>query len=82
MNTFSDFMEMQYVESSVIRRIGYDEDHELLRVEFVSGAVYDYFNVPWIVADQFLSAPSRGSFYNDLIRDVYEFQKSGLRKSA
>ena len=39
--------------SSVVRRFEYAPDTQTLRVIFVSGAVYDYFDVPPQVADAF-----------------------------
>ena len=35
-------MERQYVSSSNIASIGYDPDNQVLEIEFLSGAVYQY----------------------------------------
>jgi KTSC domain len=37
--------------------------------------VYIYYAVPQQVVDAFMSAPSKGSFYNRDIRNVYRFSK-------
>jgi hypothetical protein len=57
-------MNVTAVESATITAIGYDEGLGLLRLEFRSGAVYDYFGVPGAVHDALLRAPSivRGCF--------------------
>ena len=39
-------MEMQFVDSSTIERIGYDANSSTLRIEFKSNRTYDYSNVP------------------------------------
>lgn len=36
-------MERQYVSSSNIASIGYDPDNQVLEIEFLSGAVYQYY---------------------------------------
>ena len=36
-------MERQYVSSSNIASIGYDPDNLVLEIEFLSGAVYQYY---------------------------------------
>ena len=44
-------MERQYVSSSNIASIGYDPDNLVLEIEFLSGAVYQYYDVPQSVYD-------------------------------
>ena len=41
-------MERQYVSSSNIASIGYDPDNQVLEIEFLSGAVYQYYDVPQV----------------------------------
>lgn len=60
--------------STAIRFISYDEDAERLSVTFVTGRLYLYERVPREVYEKFLSAPSRGSFFNSEIRDRYEYR--------
>lgn len=63
---------MPKVNSSAISRIEYDDNTSTLRIWFVeSGGPYDYRRVPRTLYDRFLSAPSKGSFFNDYIRDQY-----------
>ena len=49
------------VESATLRAIAYDESLGLLRLEFRSWAVYDYFGVPAVVHEALLRAPSIGA---------------------
>lgn len=64
---------MPDVESSVIRRVEYDEDERALLVTFTSGLTYRYANVPEIEYDALLGAPSKGVFFNERIKDRYPF---------
>lgn len=73
---------MQFIKSSLLRRAGYDEEAEVLRIEFQSGAVCDYLGVPWIVADQLLETPFAAKFYNDLVRDIYPHTEQDFRKAS
>lgn len=68
-------MERVLVTSSNIRSIGYDRQSATLEVEFTSGDVYRYFDVPEHLYQQFLQAPSYGQFLNDNIRYSYRYQK-------
>ena len=63
------------VISTNIRSIGYDPQSAVLEVEFTSGDVYQYFNVPDHLYQQFLRALSHGQFLNDNIRYSYRYQK-------
>jgi len=66
-------MRRQHVASSAISSVGYDERSSVLEVQFESGAVYDYFDVPPKVYQDLLKAPSKGSFVSRRIRDQYPF---------
>jgi hypothetical protein len=57
--------------SSVIADFKYEPGRERLIVVFVSGRVYEYFDVPADVVAAFQSASSKGSFFNTCIRDCY-----------
>jgi hypothetical protein len=66
-------MNVTRVESSTLATVGYDHDHELLHLEFCSGVVYQYFAVPAAVHEALLAAASKGSYFNQAIRDRYRF---------
>jgi hypothetical protein len=64
-----------HVESSSIASVGYDAAEVTLEVEFVTGRVYRYIGVPAWLHDAFLAAPSKGQFFNTLIRDRYIYDE-------
>lgn len=53
-----------FVDSSNIEGIGYDDDRQELHVWFLSGSYYIYSEVPRQIFDDFINAPSKGSFLN------------------
>jgi len=59
------------VTSSNIVSIGYDVDTRTLEVEFNSGAVYQYSNVPEDVYNELISASSIGAYFASGIKYVY-----------
>jgi KTSC domain-containing protein len=63
------------VSSSLIAAIGYDEDCEMLEVEFASGALYRYHGIPAEVFDALYAARSKGKFFNEHIRDAYPWEQ-------
>ena len=69
-------MERQPVESRLIRSVGYDLTDSVLEVELLAdGRVYRYFDVPYSVAEELISAESKGSYFNEHIRDMYAFEE-------
>lgn len=65
------------VASTNIASIGYDEASETLEVEFASGSVYQYYNVPAHLHEQMMMAGSKGQFLNAYIRNAYPFSRVG-----
>ena len=65
------------VISSNIRSVGYDQPSAVLEVEFTSGDVYRYFDVPEHLYHELMSASSKGQFLNDNIKYGYRYQKVG-----
>lgn len=53
-------MERVFVDSSMIKSIGYSEKDMVLEVEFSKGYVYRYFDVPQNLFDDVMSAKSLG----------------------
>ena len=66
-------MRRRHVDSSAISSVGYDEGSSVLEVEFSSGAIYDYYEVPSKVYQDLLNAASIGSFISHRVRDRYPF---------
>ena len=68
-------MDWQYVESSNIEAVAYDEDKEELFIQFKNGAVYKYLDVPYNIYNDLLNADSKGQYFYHYIRKggyVYE----------
>ena len=61
--------------SSVIRDFAYDAAARRLDVEFVTGRLYSYFDVPELVAMRMRKAVSKGTFFNRRIRGAYRFAR-------
>jgi hypothetical protein len=59
------------VRSSNIRSVGYDGQTLTLEVEFHNGTLYQYSGVPAAVHVGLLSAPSKGTYFHDHIRDRF-----------
>jgi hypothetical protein len=68
-------MERQPVSSSNLTSVGYDGGSEILEVEFKNGNIYQYYNVPQVMFDALLQAPSVGSFFNANIRNFFSCAK-------
>lgn len=66
-------MTLETVESDVIHAIGYADDVSILEIIFNNGSIYQYRNVPREVFDQFMSADSKGNYFQDNIRDEFEY---------
>jgi hypothetical protein len=61
--------------SSVIAAIIYNSALSTLRIIFVSGAIYDYKNVPEKVYQAMKASDSKGTYLNEHIKGNYEFEK-------
>jgi hypothetical protein len=57
------------VSSTELASIGYEEANSVLEVEFRKGGVYRYFEVPVEVFKELMAAPSKGSYFNRVIRE-------------
>ena len=64
-------MEREMVASSTILSVGYEVASETLEVEFKSGGLYQYYNVPESVFHDFMASDSKGKFLNVYIRNSY-----------
>lgn len=63
------------VRSSNIASIGYDASGSILEVEFVTGAVYQYYKVPQAVYEGLMSASSHGTYLVRYVKDVYQYRE-------
>lgn len=68
-------MERNYVASSNITSIGYDEPSQTLEVEFLNNSVYQYYNVPQGLYEQLMQEGSKGRFLNTYIKNAYPYSR-------
>ena len=68
-------MERIPVESSNVESVGYDDEDQILEVEFKSGEIYHYFDVPEGYFEGLVSARSVGGYLAEEIKGVYDYHK-------
>ena len=73
-------MERQYVESSMITSIGYDEDNSILEIEFNSGVVWQYPDFPEYMWNEFQSSESKGKYFQRIFSEANWSQKLNLHR--
>ena len=61
------------VSSRMLRSVGYDRRTSTLELEFTSGKLYQYFDVPEAVHVELMNAPSLGGYFNGRIRGAYRW---------
>lgn len=66
-------MTLETVESDVIHAIGYADDLHILEIIFNNGGIYQYRNVPREVFEQLMRADSKGAYFQENIRDEFEY---------
>lgn len=70
-------MQRYSVASSNISSIGYDPGTETLEVEFLSGSIYQYYNVSQNTYDELMNSGSKGRFLNTYIKNAYPYSRVG-----
>ena len=66
-------MNMVSVESSNLKKVGY-EDNKLF-LEYGSGAIYEYADVPIKLYEELLTSESKGKFVNTCVKGKYVFKR-------
>ena len=61
--------------SSVIKKYFYKPELKILTIVYVSGAVYDYLEVPQNIFDDFRAAFSKGTYLNKNIKPNFRYEK-------
>ena len=61
-------MSREPTDSSVIASMGYAAARRILEIEFHSGDIYDYFDVPKEEYAAFRSAESKGTYLNQTFK--------------
>jgi hypothetical protein len=63
------------LDSRAIASAGYDEPSRTLELEWRSGRIYQYLDVPPGAYRFFLRAPSKGGFFSRMIDGRYAFRE-------
>jgi hypothetical protein len=69
-------MQRRPVSSSAVRSVGYDAAGRTLEVEFASGDIYLYFDVPPELHEGLMAAGSVGTFVNKHVRENFRYVKT------
>lgn len=69
-------MERQYVDSSMAASIGYDSENSTLEIEFKTGDVWQYYDVPENVHQELISG-SIGRYFQTNIKSQYRENRVG-----
>lgn len=63
------------VNSSNLRSVGYDSISKILEVEFHTGTVYQYFDVPDAIHQGLMSASSHGRYFYYTVRYKFRYRR-------
>ena len=61
------------LQSTILASAAYDNRRAILQLEFRSGAVYRYLQVPEGIYQDLLQAASHGAYFNHAIRDRFPY---------
>lgn len=64
-------MELIDVDSSMIKKVGYDDVTKNLVIIFHNNSAYRYLNVPKEVYESLLKVESSGRFFHSMIKNKY-----------
>lgn len=78
----SGLIERTPVKSSDLASVGYDAKIRVLEIEFHSGGIYRYHEVPREIFERLLAAESKGRFFAGQIRNRFRFERIKPRASA
>lgn len=67
-------MHRDQLPSTSLKSVGYDEEQEILEVEFCNGEIHQYLNVPCGTYQALLSSESKGAYFTNNIRGMYEYR--------
>lgn len=69
-------MQRTPLNSSMLAYVGYDGERRTLELGFSSGGIYAYLRVESEIHEGLRRAPSAGRYFNERIRDRYEFERT------
>ena len=78
----SAFLDRKPVESSDLASVGYDERRLVLEIEFRSGGIYRYHEVPKETYSGLMGSQSKGRFFAKNIRGQFRHERLKPRSSA
>lgn len=64
------------IDSANILKVGYDEEQQVLEIEFKLTVIYHYFEVPLDEFVAFMKADDLEAFYFEFIQCKYHFEVS------
>ncbi|MCH9687202.1 MAG: KTSC domain-containing protein [Deltaproteobacteria bacterium] len=70
-------MERKPVQSKAILSMGYDQIEQVLEIEFGTGRIYQYLDVPEELYAWILRAPGKGALFNRLVEGKFRFRRLG-----
>jgi hypothetical protein len=70
-------MTRHWDERSAVRSVSFERPTHTLRVQFESGAMYDFADVPERIYDELAHAPERDAFFRENVRDEYAATRVG-----
>ncbi len=70
-------MNRESVQSSMILSLGYEADTSTLEVEFNSGAIWQYYDVPESVYYDMINSGSLGKYFHANIKGQYTESQVG-----
>lgn len=62
------------VDSSNVKAFRYNAGTRVLQIQFVSGRIYGYKDIPQNIVDEFASSDSKGKFVNSSIKHNYSLE--------
>ena len=71
---------MHTFSSTSVAAAAYNASARLLQIQFCSGTVYQYSEVPPETYRQLLQAPSKGTYFNQAIRGRFQYARVVARQ--
>jgi len=65
-------MEMTFVEAKMLSYVGYNEETQVLAIEFCRGPVHVYNDVPKTIFEGLLLSPAVDDYFNENIRNSFK----------
>ena len=63
------------VSSTNLSRVRYDDNKNILEIDFQGGRVYQFFDLPKQVFEGLLNAESKGKFFHEQIKGHYRYAR-------